>query len=114
MRDRIHDRRQSSDRDDKAVRRRSTSRRLAIIRCGRQDPAAATKEIGARGLQASGSRARERMPADESQPRRQMTRGLDHRALGTPDVGDDRAPTNARSKFADNTDVLAYGRRQND
>jgi hypothetical protein len=54
------------------------------------------------------------MPADESQALRQVLRRLDHGALRTPHIGDDRLSADALHEIPKGVDVLTDGSRQHD
>ena len=58
--------------------------------------------------------ARQRMPADEREARRQRPRGLDDRALGAAGVGDQRRPGRSRRSCASSARFCAHRRRQHD
>ena len=80
----------------------------------RKNPRPAREQIGAGRVDAADRGAGERMPADETQPRRQVARGRNDGTLGTADVGDERLAANVRRQIVEQADILPDRRCEHD
>ena len=113
VRDRIHDSRHCTDGDGQSAQLLHLGG-VAIGRGRRENPGSAAEEVRPCRRDPAGRRSGKRVAADEPQPVGQVPRGLDHRALGAPDIGDDRPAADALHQLANHVHVLSDGRREHD